>query len=167
MMAQENRPVEPPRQLHIGSGNDSVRFILSSEYLALHGIDPGTGLDGAALAFTEQGVGVFAKDEADARRAAGLRMGPVYVNATGTSFAVPTGRVFLRLREGESAETLRSAIAGVGLRIAQIPAYAPHAAWLEPATGDIAAGLAALPALRTLAGVESVEPELLQRRAQR
>jgi hypothetical protein len=166
-MVRENRPAQPPRQLSIGSGDAAASFVLAPEHVALHGIDAATDLDGAAPAFTAEGVAVVARSAPREPRGDSVRTGPVYVNASGTSFAVPTGRVFLRLAAGGDVSAQRDAIANAGFAIAEVPEYAPHAAWLEPTAGDIAAALAALPALKRIAGVESVEPELLQRRAQR
>jgi hypothetical protein len=93
--------------------------------------------------------------------------GPVYQLAPGGSPAVPTGRVFVRLQEGRSASERQRDFAQAGYAVEHIPAWAPHTAWLSAAAGGIVTALNGIDCLRSLAGVEHVEPQLLRPRAAR
>lgn len=173
-MRRQFRPDAPPRQVSVGTGKDAATYELSEEHAALHGLGADEAPAGAVLRLLAEGIavvparGAAARGRKAARSAgAGASVGPVYRLAKGSSLAVPTGRVFLRLAEGRSAEEARAAIETAGFSIEEIPVYAPNAAWLVPKTADVAAALAALPALRALDGVEHVEPELLARKARR
>jgi hypothetical protein len=95
------------------------------------------------------------RDARDARS-----VGPVY-RRSGGSLAVPTGRVFVRLGEGESVRTRTSELEAAGFQVEEVPSYAPHAAWVRPASGRIADALGSLDRLRRLPGVEHVEPQLV------
>jgi hypothetical protein len=90
---------------------------------------------------------------------------PVYRGDSGEDLAVVTGRIFLRLDEGREAAGATERVASMGLRVAEILPYAPNAAWLEPASGKVADGLARLDELRALPGVAHVEPQILRPRA--
>jgi hypothetical protein len=46
-----------------------------------------------------------------------------------------------------------------------VPAYAPHAAWLEAADGSLAQALGGIARLEALSDVENVEPQWLTERA--
>jgi hypothetical protein len=76
--------------------------------------------------------------------------------------AVPTGAVFIRFKEGVSAESHRAAIEQSGYTITNIPPYAPHATWVEATNGGIAAALNGVSKLAELPDVENVEPQMLQ-----
>lgn len=107
--------------------------------------------------------------EADERKRAVLsgKVGPVYTLQPGGAPTVPTGRIFIRFREGLSVEARRREIEQVGYQIAESLAYAPHAAWLQARSGEIADALTGIPGLEQIAGVENVEPQMLTHRATR
>jgi hypothetical protein len=94
-------------------------------------------------------------------------MTPVYRLEPDGPLAVPTGKVFVRFKEGVEAETRRAEIEGAGYEIIQTPPYAPSSAWVRSAGGDIARSLSDIEALEKLADVENVEPQMLVERAQR
>ena len=81
--------------------------------------------------------------------------------------ALPTGQVFIRFKEGVQVEEHAEKIRNAGYEIAQSVSYAPHAAWLRPNSGDVADGLAKIPALEKIPDVENVEPQMLRPRANR
>ncbi|MFN4292665.1 MAG: hypothetical protein ACK4JD_00875 [Thermoflexales bacterium] len=85
----------------------------------------------------------------------------------GGMLVVPTGRVFVRLDEGVSAEAHAQAFRKLGFVITQLLPYAPHVAWLEREDGDAAAALRNVGALEKLPQVCNVEPQLLAARALR
>jgi hypothetical protein len=85
---------------------------------------------------------------------------PVYARPSGPP-AVPTGRVFVRFAENVRADLRRRQLSRAGWELVEAPAWAPHTAWVRPASGDIAAALAGLDALAALPDVARVEPEML------
>jgi hypothetical protein len=95
------------------------------------------------------------------------RIGPVYALQPGGRPAVPTGRVFIRFKEGTAVEDRLREIAEAGYEIADRISYAPHAAWLRARSADIADALAGIEALEEIADVENVEPQMLTQRASR
>jgi len=97
----------------------------------------------------------------------GAEVGPVYSAGSNGPLAVPTGRVFVRLAEGNRAEEHRAQFTAAGFDIEQLLSYAPNAAWLRPREGGVAAALGGLEKLHSLAAVTHVEPQLLMERALR
>ncbi|MGH7960233.1 MAG: hypothetical protein ACRERD_00210, partial [Candidatus Binatia bacterium] len=95
------------------------------------------------------------------------KVGPVYALHPSGTPAVPTGQVFIRFQEGVTVEARRQEIEQAGYEIAQSIAYAPHAAWLQARSGEIAAALTGIPTLEKIAGVENVEPQMLMPKANR
>ena len=92
----------------------------------------------------------------------GSRVRPVYGGESGADRAVPTGRVFVRTRDGRVVAEHADVLAGAGYAIERVPDYAPDAAWLLARSGDVAEALAGLPALVALDLFETVEPQLLR-----
>jgi hypothetical protein len=92
------------------------------------------------------------------------RLVAVYADASG-AIAVPTGRVFVRFLEAVRADGERARLRDAGFDVVEIPAYAPHCAWVEAADHDPATALVRISALRALAGVAHVEPQLVRPRA--
>lgn len=90
---------------------------------------------------------------------------PVYSATEGASPAVATRRIFLRLEENTPIESMRSQLEALDFAVAEIPAYAPNSAWLEPTSGRIDEALSKLGALRALPHAAHVEPQLLRPRA--
>ncbi len=99
-------------------------------------------------------------------QAFGEEVSAVY-QGNGGMLVVPTGRVFVRLDEGASAQAYAQAFRKLGFVITQLLPYAPHAAWLEREDGDAAAALRNVGALEKLPQVCNVEPQLLAARALR
>lgn len=142
----------PPPRIAAPGGPE---YQLSSDLYALPGEAPSDAAPVADLG----GVRVY-------RGAAAPGAGPVYTLAGGT-MAVPTGRAFVRFREGSDPREAEEALGGAGFRIESVPAYAPHAAWVAHQGGSVAEGLQGIDALRQLPGVVHVEPEILTPRASR
>lgn len=103
--------------------------------------------------------------EGGAPRAADGLVTPVYAAGDGGPLAIPTGRIFVRLTDGVRADERGRQFRSAGFEIDQTPAYAPNAAWLRPTQGGIERALPALDALRALADVVHVEPQMLMQRA--
>lgn len=90
-----------------------------------------------------------------------------YRAGPGGAVAVPTGRVFVRFSEGTDPETRTAEIECAGFALESVPAYAPHAAWVRPASGETADALNGFGRLRDLPGVERVEPQFESEAARR
>jgi hypothetical protein len=122
----------------------------------------------ALLVLHDDSSSTFAVYEGRPRgKAVGEEVGPVYSVGPGGPLAVPSGRVFVRLRENLQASEQRDHFAAAGFEIESTPSYAPHAAWLRPAEGGVGHALRALPALERIPGVVHVEPQMLLARARR
>jgi hypothetical protein len=92
---------------------------------------------------------------------------PVYRPGGTGAAAIPTGRVFVRFAEGTEAGAHADALATAGFTLESVPAYAPHAAWVRPASGRLADALTSFDRLRALPGVENVEPQFETEAARR
>jgi hypothetical protein len=90
------------------------------------------------------------------------RRWPVYVDSRSESLAVPTGRAFIRFEPSTDPQTRESVVREAGFRIANVPAYARDAAWVEPLADAIGDALARHEALFRAPGVVGGEPELLR-----
>lgn len=86
---------------------------------------------------------------------------PVYKIVPNGALSVPTGAVFVRFDEGTAPADRTEALQEAGYRIASVPAYAPHTAWLEERTGDLAEALAGIRRLGAIPGLVRVEPQML------
>ena len=93
-------------------------------------------------------------------------MTAVYALPSGR-LAVPTGRVFVRFREGVAPKARSEELKHAGYRITMTLAYAPSAAWLEADDGEVATALRNIERLEALNGVVNVEPQLLAPRVAR
>ena len=76
--------------------------------------------------------------------------------------AVPSGRVFVRFAAGVQAAERSDALSRAGYEVLDIPLYAPQAAWVGAAGGDMAAALRGLVRLEGIEDVENVEPQMLR-----
>ena len=90
---------------------------------------------------------------------------PVYVLQPGGTPAVPTGLVFVRFKEGVKPNERTKDIEKAGYEIEQALDYAPEAAWLRAKSGDVADALRGIDKLTKITDVETVEPQMLMRRA--
>jgi hypothetical protein len=109
--------------------------------------------------------GDFGRATASAESGA-TEIGPVYLSPDGV-LAVPTGLVFVRFAKGTSAHARRADLERAGFEIVQVPAYAPHAAWVRARTGGIAGSLAGVVELDTIPGAQNAEPQMLMERVAR
>lgn len=152
----------PPRIL-VGSERPVV-FEQKPGWYALHGEPLPAGEGG--LRFEPEAIAVL-PGAPTAPLAAGQSLSPVYAQPGTGALAVPTGQLFIRFRPGESALAHRGALEQAGCRIASAPDHAPEAAWLRARSGGLADALGSVARLGQLAGVASVEPQLLMARAPR
>ena len=80
---------------------------------------------------------------------------------------VPTGRIFIRLKEDKRLQELSGALQALAFVIVDIPDYAPHSGWLEHRSGEIHRALTELIRLKRLEDVENIEPQMLSSRSYR
>ncbi len=153
-------PARSPAALTVGD----VRYTLARD-AAVVPLDAVAAPGDALLVVEDEGVAVV-EVSGHGRPPAALER-PVYRSEPAGKLALPTGRVFLRCDEGDTAALHGDRFAGAGFVIDAVPGWAPHAAWLRAASGEPADALAGLEALRRLPGVAHVEPELLSARAPR
>jgi len=78
---------------------------------------------------------------------------------------VPTGLIFIELKEGQPIEKKRELLLSKGYLIREILKYAPHCAWLVSDQGDIAEALNHMQNLTQIPDVQNVKPQLLQPRS--
>lgn len=113
-------------------------------------------------------IELFRGDVDERKRAASPgEIGLVYALQPGGAPAVPTGRVFIRFKEGVLADKRRREIEQAGYEIAQTIPYAPHAAWLLARSGEIVDALTGIQALEKIPDVDNVEPQMLMQRVSR
>jgi len=148
-------PAAPPPTL---GGSGDTRYELDDSLIAMHGGGPAKGASTPVASLEGGDITIVPAGQASGRP---KRTGPVYRAGPGGPIAVPTGRVFVRFREGTSAESKREEVAAAGFAVESVPAYAPHAAWVRPASERVTDALVDLDRLQRLPGVERVEPQLV------
>jgi hypothetical protein len=155
----------PPARLRLrGDDRAEVSYELADDLVATHSAEPSPE---AILTFAGDAINVEPLTAVRARAVEEGQLGPVYRRVPGGALAVPTGRAFVRLAAGEPAARREEDLAAAGYRLEQVPSYAPHAAWVRPASGRVVDALRHLDRLERLSGVEHVEPQLLTAAARR
>jgi hypothetical protein len=156
-----------PRVLHVLHGGRETAYELVDDLVATHADGTQAPPAGSARPIDELEGGRLAIWDAAPPAAESHRVGPVYRTVPGGSLAVPTGRVFVQFGEATEATAQRGLLADAGFVLESVPGYAPHAAWVTPANGQVEDALRGLERLRDLPRVESVEPQLVGRSARR
>jgi hypothetical protein len=152
-----------PARLRLPDDRAEGSYELADDLLATHSA---AGPE-SVLTFEGDDISVEPLAAVRARDLEERQLGPVYRRVPGGAVAVPTGRAFLRLAAGESAARREEDLIAAGYRLEQVPSYAPHAAWVRPASGRVVDALRHLDRLERLPGVEHVEPQLLSAAARR
>lgn len=149
----------PPARLRV-RGNDraEVSYELADDLVTTHSAEPSPE---AIVTFEGDDISVEPLAAVASRGLEERKLGPVYRRVPGGALAVPTGRAFVHLAKGESAAQHEHDLVAAGYRLEQVPGYAPHAAWVRPATGRFVDVLRNLDRLEHLPGVEHAEPQLL------
>jgi hypothetical protein len=166
-MGRATPPGDPPRALVVGGGARDANYELDAGLVAAHGAQPTAEDDASPPPISALEGGSITVWRATEAPADGRRLGPVYRASPGGALAIPTGRVFVRFRDGEHAAGYRDVLSAAGYELESVPAYAPQAAWLRPRSRRITDALADLGRLRDLSGVEHVEPQLIREPARR
>jgi hypothetical protein len=142
-----------PRVIELGG--DAAAAVELEELVSVQGQAP----DGTVATFEDGNLAVApvssAPDPSDERR-----IGPVY-RQQGGGLAVPTGRVLVRFAPDDSPQAHSEELSGAGFKVEEVLGYAPHAAWVRPHDEQPVAALSELAKLRSLPGVEHVEPQVL------
>lgn len=152
-----------PQHIEIGDGPRAVRLAKCADLYALRGAISKFRFENVAVRMADDEVSILRGTPA-LELTSELDLLPVYAAAEGSTPAVATGRIFLRLDEDTAIESSRGAIEGLGFRIDEIPAYAPHCAWLVAVSGRIDEALTKLDGLRALPRAANAEPQLLRPR---
>jgi hypothetical protein len=153
-----------PRSVRVKGERGEASYEVDEDLIAIHGGEPSPG----AILVLEGGE-VVVEPRAGRRPARPQRgrLGPVYRRAPGGGVAVPTGRAFVRFAPGERAEDHRAELEASGYRLEDVPAYAPHAAWIRHRSGDVATALRGIPRVERIPAVAHVEPQFLAEAAGR
>ncbi|HET6998634.1 MAG TPA: hypothetical protein VFI03_08595 [Solirubrobacterales bacterium] len=143
-----------PRVIELG-GNAAAPVELDEELVSVRGELP----DKTVATFEDGEISVApvssAPDPSGERR-----IGPVY-RQPGGGLAVPTGRVLVRFAPDDSPQAHSEELGEAGFKVEEVLGYAPHAAWVRPHDEQPVAALSELAKLRSLPGVEHVEPQVL------
>lgn len=140
-------------------------YVRSADYYAMHYAQPDSAPPEAIVTLEDGMVAILAGDAPTESPPTGV-ITPVYHLQPSGMLAVPTGRIWLRFAEGEPIAAHRAAIEAAGYTIETLP-YAPHAAWVQARSGNIADALNQMAQLEALPKVEHVEPQLLMQRSLR
>lgn len=147
-----------PRRIRVEAEGAETSYELADDLIATHGGGPSS----TALLVLEGGeVVVEPRGRRRPARLAKGRLGPVYRRVPGGGLAVPTGRAFVRFAVEDRAEGHRAELEASGYRLEDVPAYAPHAAWIRHRSGDIATALRTIGSVERIPGVAHVEPQFL------
>ena len=157
-----------PQQVIGGPGQASQTYSLKPGFYAVHNRQPGTTANGARYTFNDGTIAVFqgAPDQSGESDAS-EKLSPVYSLEPGGSLAVPTGLIFIRLRDGLAIDERLEEIKRAGFEITERLAYAPNAVWLRANSNLIADALKGIDKLKEIPDVENVEPQMLMESARR
>lgn len=153
-----------PEKIVVSEDSRDVSYLKSDDYYAVFNPEDGEGLTKVSFYLEDGRIAVVqGKPTGEVQPS----LGAVYTLGTDGPLAVPTGRVFIRFKEGDNAATHQGDIEKAGYTIEEIPVYAPHAAWLQTKNGDKALALQSISKLRALEDVEHVEPQVLMQQVSR
>lgn len=155
-----------PERIEIGEAANPVRLLKRDNLYGIRSADAGRLPGDVKLEPIGEDVSI-----AHAAPSPGLEgdlvLLPVYAANDASTPAVATERLFLRLDEQTSPRDLETKLRTLGFVVSEIPSYAPHCAWLAPASGRVDEALSKLASLRALPHVAHVDPELLRPRSAR
>ena len=146
---------DAPETIEIRRGRDTLVYRRDPRWTCIASGDE-LARRASRWSLPEEGLAVV-----EAAQAAGRAGRPVYRLGDGPLPFVPTGRLWVRLRQGHGLASAAEVLAELGLRVVQVHDAAPHAGWVADARGDIESPLAIVDLVRVRTGAESVEPEML------
>ena len=164
-MEPHNSSSSFPDVLRIRTEQDSLQYVRQPALFAVHGSLPDYLKTAVELVLEENSITICRGEPApSADLPTSLTITPVYALDSHGPLAVPTGQIFIRFTPDVKTEDRRSNLADRGYTIVRIPSYAPHTAWVQATTGDIATSLLNVEQLNGLSGLVNVEPQLLMHR---
>jgi hypothetical protein len=155
--------VRCPEFIDIGDQRRSIRLLKCDDLYAVRGKLSERHVDDVEMRLAGDDVSIL-RGPPPSDLPAEFELLPVYAVAKGATPAVATKRIFLRLQEQTTIDTVRADIEALDFDIDDIPAHAPHCAWLEPKSGHVDDALCKLERLRALPRAAHVEPQLLRPR---
>jgi len=150
-----------PDFIDIDGQSGSVRLTKRDDLYAIRGEPGQIRNDAVETQLAGDDISILRGSPAADSHADGALL-PVYSGISDSTPAVVTGRIFFRLHDNLALESARDAIEALGFVIAEVPAYAPHSAWLMPRSGNVCDALSKLVSLRALPGAAHAEPQLLR-----
>ena len=163
----KGRAGEFPEEFKVGVEPQATRYVVASGYYAVRGSLP-AGQHDVVSQLEDPDIticrGVPDDEIADAPS---TPLVAVYHVGQAGPLAVPTGDVFVRFGDKESLQDKREAIEKAGFSINQVLSYAPQAGWVRPTSGEVHDALTGFRRLEQIAGVQSVEPQMLTPLARR
>jgi hypothetical protein len=153
-----------PEFIDIGEKNGSVRLVKRDDLYAVRGSVSERNLEHVKVQLTGDDINIL-RGTPSTELASDLELLPVYAASIDSTPAVATKRVFLRLDEDATIESVRGDIEALEFFVDEIPAHAPHCAWLEPKSGRIDEALSKIELLRALPHTAHAEPQLLRPRS--
>lgn len=157
-----------PERIHASSERPHLLYHQVPEHFAIHGPLPVQLTESVLLRFYDQSIAVCqGMPDQELMQTKSMAITPVYSLEPDGPFAVPTGRIFVRFKEGIKAESQNQALASTGYTITDIPLYAPQTAWVCHQSKDVASALTNLSGLEALSNVVNVEPQMLTKPARR
>lgn len=152
-----------PESIEIGDGQKRVRLIKRDDLYAIRGSVSGREVEDLDLRLADDDISIMRGSPSSERRS-DRELLPVYAASEDSTPAVATQRIFLRLTEDATIDSVRSEIDALDMLIAEIPTHAPHCAWLEPKSGRVDEALSRIESLRALPHAAHAEPQLLRPR---
>lgn len=152
-----------PDFIDVDDEKRSVRLLKRDDLYAVRGSHLRQYIDDVEMQLPGDGISIL-RGTPPSNPLPDLEVLPVYATTEDSAPAVVTERVFLRLEESIPIGTMRARIEALGFKIGDVPAHAPHCAWLEPQSGRVEDALSKLARLRALPGAAHVEPQVLRPR---
>lgn len=151
-----------PTRIRANLEPSSLSYVQLPAHFAIHGPVP-AHLSPSILGYiNNQSIAILRGNVAsDITHDSSIRITPVYALEPNSVPAVPTGRIFVRFKENVQAEEKREALAAIGYQIIEIPAYAPHAAWVGVYPDGIGVSLSNITLLQSISDVLNIEPQML------
>lgn len=152
-----------PEFIDIGDRIQSVRLLKRNDLYAIRGNVSQLQSGELEMRLAGDDISIM-RGTPPSTTSADFELLPVYTTAKNSTPAVVTERIFLRLEENTPVDAVRASIEALDFRIDDIPAHAPHCAWLEPKSGRVDDALSKLEMLRALPRVVNAEPQVLRPR---
>jgi hypothetical protein len=153
--------LEFPKIVSAGT-RSTAKYHLVTSHFAVHG-RPILGETEPTMEFVPEGIAVYPIHCFGQVEQTSAETSPVYSLQPDGLLAVPTGRVFVRMRPDVKFADHERDFRDAGYEIDQMVPYAPNAGWLRPLSSSIASSLRGLDNLSLISGVENTEPQMLQK----